>query len=184
MEIKDNILKQKIINTEKLYDYLVNITVFLGSVGFLTAGISSYLNKNIIPFIQTNEISFIPQGLTMTFYGTLGLLISSYQILILYSNTGEGYNEFNKEKGTLNILRNNFPYNKTPQIILTYSINDIEAIKIKKINNIFNVKQSILICLKNNVEIPILDVRKPLNLNELEKEASELASFLQIPIRT
>lgn len=80
MEIKDNILKQKIINPDKLYDYLVNITVSLGSIGFLTAGISSYLNNNIIPFIQTNEISFIPQGLTMTFYGTLGLLISSYQV--------------------------------------------------------------------------------------------------------
>jgi hypothetical protein len=59
----------------------------------------------------------------------------------------------------------------------------IEAIKVERNNTILNTKQTIFICLKGKKELPILQIRKPININELEKEASDLASFLQVPIK-
>jgi len=46
-----------------------------------------------------------------------------------------------------------------------------------------NAKQTIFICLKGKKEIPIIQIRNPININELEKKASDLASFLQVPIK-
>lgn len=62
-------------------------------------------------------------------------------------------------------------------------INSKEAIKIEKNNTILNAKQTILICLKGKKEVPIIQIREPINISELEKKASNIASFLQIPIK-
>jgi hypothetical protein len=45
-------------------------------MGFFITGISSYLQKEMITFIKIDDISFIPQGIVMTFYGMVGILIS------------------------------------------------------------------------------------------------------------
>ena len=58
-----------------------------------------------------------------------------------------------------------------------------EAIKVERNNTILDAKQTIFICLKGKKEVPIIQIRKPININELEKKASDLASFLQIPIK-
>lgn len=71
---------QEIKNDEESIDVATSIIMFLGSLGFLTAGISSYTNSNLIEFLNAKEIIFFPQGLTMCFYGISGLIISSYQV--------------------------------------------------------------------------------------------------------
>src|SRR3954463_10302641 len=52
--------------------------LFLGSLGFLSVGASSYLGKNIISILPSQQILFFPQGIVMSFYGIAGLFISSY----------------------------------------------------------------------------------------------------------
>ena len=64
--------------------------VFLGSVGFLGAGLFSYLG-------WISSIVFFPQGLVMTFYGFVGLALSLYLGLTIYWAVGEGFNEFDLE---------------------------------------------------------------------------------------
>ena len=44
--------------------------------------------------------------------------------MILKLKVGEGYNKLDKNKGTITIYRNKFPWQKD-EILLTYSINDI-----------------------------------------------------------
>lgn len=62
----------------------------------------------------------------MFFYGSIGLIISTSQFLILYWKVGEGYNEFNKEKGTVKIYRKGYPgKNSSSEVELTYEIKDI-----------------------------------------------------------
>nr|YP_010700401.1 photosystem I assembly protein Ycf4 [Phacus arnoldii]WCH63561.1 photosystem I assembly protein Ycf4 [Phacus arnoldii] len=178
----NTIFKQEIVNEQKITDYLLSITMFLGSLGFSIVGISSYLNFNLVPFLNSKEIIFFPQGLTMCFYGIFGLILSSYQILIIYWNIGQGYNKFDKEKGTLEIFRKGFP-GENSKIKLKFLIILIEAIKIENNTNIFNSKQIIFICLKEKVEIPLLQIKIPIKINEIEEKASELASFLNIPLR-
>ncbi|RCV31414.1 hypothetical protein SETIT_6G175200v2 [Setaria italica] len=52
--------------------------LFLGSLGFLVVGASSYLGKNMI------------SGVVMSFYGIAGLFISSYLWCTILWNVGSG----------------------------------------------------------------------------------------------
>ena len=72
MKKNENLFLETITNKQKNNDILFSLIMLLGSIGFLIAGISSYF--------KTNEIIFFPQGITMCFYGTCGLIISSYQV--------------------------------------------------------------------------------------------------------
>ena len=82
------LLREEIIEKRKLLKYLISITIFLGSLGFIISSISSYLKITIVPFLYTNEIIFFPQGITMGFYGILGLILSINQLFILYWKIG------------------------------------------------------------------------------------------------
>ena len=70
---------------------------FIGGFGFFTTGISSYLQKELLPFTKVDSIAFIPQGIVMTFYGTIGLLLSFFLILNIILNIGGGYNKYDKK---------------------------------------------------------------------------------------
>ena len=122
---KEKIYVQKIEEEDKIIKYIFNSIMFLGSLGFSITGISSYMKINILPFLNSNSIIFFPQGITMCFYGILGLIISINQILITYYKIGEGYNEFDKEKGTMRVYRKGgLPWNNS-DIDITYALNDI-----------------------------------------------------------
>ena len=58
-----------------------------------------------------------------------------------------------------------------------------ESIRVEIKTELFNTKQNIYICLKGKADIPILQINKPLKLNEIESKASKLASFLNVPIK-
>ncbi|EPS73507.1 hypothetical protein M569_01288, partial [Genlisea aurea] len=98
--------------------------MLLGSLGFGITGISSYLNKDIIYFLEVKNIVFFPQGLTMLIYGTLGLIISMNQFRILILKIGEGYNEFNKTNGTMTLFRKG-QTNEQSDIKIIYQLADI-----------------------------------------------------------
>lgn len=121
---KNEIFKENIIEVNRKTKNILDLILLLGSLGFLIVGISSYTNINIIPFLNAKEITFFPQGITMSFYGTLGILLSINQILITYWKIGEGYNEFNKINGKIKIFRNSYP-GKDKEINITYPLNEI-----------------------------------------------------------
>lgn len=89
----NNIIKNEaifietIVNKNIYSDLLLNITLLTGSLGFLIVGISSFYKSNLLPILNAKEIIFFPQGATMSFYGTLGVIIGFYQLLILYWST-------------------------------------------------------------------------------------------------
>merc|ERR1712231_33849 len=99
-------------------------------MGFLLAGISSYLKINLLPFANTTELVFIPQGIVMMFYGTLSFGLSVYIITTLFWDIGSGYNEYNKIENLVKIVRKGFP-GKNREIFLTYPLTSIQAIGIK-----------------------------------------------------
>ncbi len=59
----------------------------------------------------------------------------------------------------------------------------IVAVRIEIKTELFNTKQNIFICIKGKNDLPILQIERPLKIEEIEKKASELASFLQVPIK-
>ena len=88
------------------------IITFIGGSGFFLAGLSSYLGVQLLPFADTKEIVFIPQGIVMTFYGTVGLLLSAFLLATIYLNVGGGYNLYDKKNRKVEIFRLGFPGNK------------------------------------------------------------------------
>jgi hypothetical protein len=174
------IRRYSVTGSRRFSNYWWASVIFLGSSGFLLTGISSYLNLNLLPFIHFENIIFFPQGLVMCFYGILGLLFSMYLGLTLFWSVGGGFNEFNKKSGTVRIFRWGFP-GKNRRIDLSYDIKDIESIKVE-LKEGLNPRRTIYLCVKGKRDIPITRIGQPMTLDEIEKQAAELAKFLQVSL--
>lgn len=120
----ETLLREEIEETDKIIKNILNTTIFLGAFSFLIVGISSYIKFNIIKFLDASQIIFFPQGLTMCFYGSLGLILSINQILIGILKIGEGFNEFDKNKKTVRIFRKGFPQ-KNSDVDIVFPLDDI-----------------------------------------------------------
>jgi hypothetical protein len=183
-----------IVGERRLSNYWWAIVIFLGSCGFLATGLCSYLGiPNWLSFFNTTQnllaenqelsltiLPFFPQGLLMSFYGSLGILLSIYWSLLIFWNVGGGFNEFNKKEGFVRIFRWGYP-GKNRKIDLSYSLKDIEAIRIELKQGI-DSQRTIFLRLKGKREIPLTGIGQPLTLKEIEKQASELANFLQVSL--
>ena len=178
--MNENIRRNKIIGSRRFSNYFWTIFLFIGGISFLFAGLSSYLKINLLPFTNSTELTFIPQGLVMIFYGTLSISFSIYILLTLIWDIGSGYNEYNKIENLVKIVRKGFP-GKNREILLTYPLNSIKSIGIK-ISEGLNPKRIIYLCLKDERKIPITPVEQPSTISSLEEQASDLAKFLELKL--
>ena len=174
------IRRYTVLGSRTFSNYWWTASIFFGALGFLLTGISSYLKLEKFFFISSNNIIFFPQGLVMCFYGLCGLIFSFFLAFTIFWNIGQGFNEFNKKDGIIRIFRWGFP-GKNRRIDLFYLITDITAIKVE-FKQGFNPRRTILLCTKKKRNIPLTPIGQPLTLQEIEKQASELAKFLKIPL--
>ena len=204
------IRRYMIIGERRISNYWWAFIISLGSIGFLLAGISSYLSSFFIPdnievaafttgksliesindqkenifLINSNlmnvKVPFFPQGLLMSFYGSLGILLSLYWWFLIFWNVGAGFNEFNKKDGFIRVFRWGYP-GKNRKIDLSYSLKDVEAIKVE-LKQGLDPQRTIYLRLKGSREIPLTGIGQPLTLKDIEKQASELANFLQVSL--
>ena len=175
-----DIRQDKIIGSRRISNYFWTFVLFVGGISFLLAGLSSYLKINLLPFANTSELVFIPQGVVMMFYGTLSLSISIYTFLTVLWDIGSGYNEYNKIENLVKIVRKGFP-GKNREILLTYPLNNIRSIGIK-ISEGLNPKRVIYLCLKDERQIPLTPVEQPSSISNLEENAADLAKFLELKL--
>ena len=167
-----------ILGSRRFSNYWWATVIFLGGLSFICVGISSYIKLEAFPFINSSNISFIPQGAIMTFYGTLGTFLGIFLWLTILWNIGAGYNEFNNEIGRITICRFGFP-GKNRLLKLTYRIKDIQSIKLE-IKEGLSPKREIYLKTKDNRLIPLTRVGQPLLLSDVESQAAELAKFLGV----
>jgi len=178
--MQNEIRRDKIVGSRRFSNYFWGLFLFLGGIGFLLAGMSSYFKINLLGFSNPTELAFLPQGLVMMFYGTLSLGISIYIILAIFLDIGSGYNEYNKIENLVKIVRKGFP-GKNREILLTYPFSNIRAIGIK-ITEGLNPTRSIYLCLKDERNIPLTPVQDPTTISNLEEEAADLAKFLELKL--
>ena len=171
-----------IIGSRRFSNYLWAILLFFGGIGFLLSGISSYLKTNLLPFSNPSAIIFIPQGITMIFYGTLSFGISLYLFFTIFFDIGSGYNEYNKKDNFIKIVRKGFP-GKNRQIFLTYPLTMVKSIGIQ-ITEGLNPTRAIYLCLKDQRNIPLTPVQDPISISDLENKAKELAQFLELNLES
>ncbi|PSP09735.1 MAG: photosystem I assembly protein Ycf4, partial [Cyanobacteria bacterium SW_9_47_5] len=70
----DRVLRQGVLGSRRFSNYLWAIVSSAGGMGFLLAGISSYLKVRLLPVSNPTELQFLPQGIALSFYGVAGLL--------------------------------------------------------------------------------------------------------------
>lgn len=178
---QESLIRQDlIVGSKRLSNFWWSGVLFIGGFGFLLSGLSSYLNFNLLPFANPKELVFIPQGIIMAFYGSAALMISFYIFLTIIWDVGGGYNEFNKKEKLVRIVRKGFP-GKNRNVFLVYPFNNIKSIKLS-IKEGLNPRRVILLCTKDQREIPLSPIEQPLPLSVIEEKASELALFLDVKL--
>ena len=178
----ENIIRDNITGARNFRSFSIMVILFGAALGFFLAGLSSYLNTNLLILSDTSEIKFIPQGISMLFYGTGALGIAFYLFLTILWNIGSGYNEFSKQENIIRIIRVGFP-GKNRNIFLSYDFKNVKGIKFL-IKQGLNPRCNILLLLKDKREIPLFPAQFLLNPNETEKKAIELSTFLDVPLES
>ena len=177
---QEGIRRDIIIGSQCFSNYFWTIFLLIGGISFLLAGLSSYFKINLLPIANPTELVFIPQGLVMMFYGTLSLSLSLYICGTILWDIGSGYNEYNKIENLVKIVRKGFP-GKNREVLLTYPLTSIQSIGIK-ISEGLNPQRSIYLCLKDERKIPLTPVQQPDSISNLEKQAADLAKFLDLKL--
>ena len=178
--MQEDIRQDDIAGSRRFSNYFWGAFLALGGISFLLAGLSSYFKINLLPFANPTELVFIPQGVVMMFYGTLSLSLSLYIGATIFWDIGSGYNEYNKLENLVKIVRRGFP-GKNREILLTYPVTSIQSIGIK-ISEGLNPQRSIYLCLKDERKIPLTPVQQPNSISNLEKQAADLAKFLDLKL--
>jgi hypothetical protein len=177
---KKTILRYEVLGSRRLSNYFWATIVAIGGVGFFLAGLSSYLQVNLLPIADPINLIFIPQGLAIGFYGTAALLLSTYLWLVIAGDVGGGYNEFNKDTGMAKVFRWGF-IGKNRRVEVSCRLADIQAVRVI-IREGFNPKRAIYLRIKGRGDVPLTRVGQPLPLALVENQAAEIASFLGIPL--
>ncbi|MGB6296357.1 MAG: photosystem I assembly protein Ycf4 [Rivularia sp. (in: cyanobacteria)] len=176
----NNVLTQKVLGSRRLSNYWWAAVVFLGAGGFLLAGLSSYLQKNLLLVTDATQLVFVPQGLVMGLYGIAGLLLALYLWLVILWDLGGGYNEFNRETGEIKIFRWGFP-GKNRRIEIDFRTEDVQSVRVE-IKEGINPRRALYLRTKGRRDIPLTRVGQPLSLKELETKGAQLAKFLEVPL--
>jgi len=177
---KPQTFRQDILGSRRLSNLLWAGIVTMGGIGFLLAGLSSYLQTNLLIVSDTSDLQFIPQGVALSFYGVAGSLLATYLWLLLVWDIGGGYNEFNKATGKVTISRWGYP-GKNRQVELNIPIEEVQSVR-AEIREGLSPKRTLYLRSKQRRDIPLTSVGEPIALSTLENQGAELARFLEVPL--
>ena len=175
-------IKSYITGSRRLSNLFWAVAVSLGGFGFFLTGLSSFFGMNLLFFSDSSGLSFLPQGIVITFYGTVGSILGLFLLLTVWWNVGSGYNEYNRELQKIRIYRKGFP-GKNRELQFNFSFEDVKSIKMR-IKEGINPKRQLLLCLTDSREIPLTGVEQPVALNKIEDEAITIAKYLNVFLET
>ena len=176
------IRQDKIVGSRRGSNFFWSIFLVIGGLSFILAGLSSYFKIKLLIFTNSTQLIFVPQGLIMTFYGTISLILGFFVILTIVWNVGSGYNEYNKVENIVRIVRKGFP-GKNQEILLTYPLSNIKSIGIK-VSESLNPTRNIYLCLIDERKIPLAQMQQSNKISSLEEDAAKLAKFLELNLET
>ncbi len=179
-QVTQKTLRYDILGSRRLSNLLWAVIVTIGGVGFLLAGLSSYLKTNLLMVSDTSQLQFIPQGVALTFYGVAGSLLATYLWLLLLWNVGGGYNEFNKQTGKVIIARQGYP-GKNRQVEVEIPLEEVQSVR-AEIREGLSPRRALYLRSKKRRDVPLTRVGEPIALSTLENQGAELARFLEVPL--
>ena len=149
-----------------------------GGLGFALAGLSSFSGTNLLPFSDPTQLTFIPQGIAMLFYGVLGSLAGLYQWLSLAWNLGGGYNEFDQGSRTVTLFRQGFP-GENREVKLVYPFADVQSVRVA-LKDGLNPKRAIYLRVRGHGDLRLTSISEPMALADIENQAAEIARYLGV----
>jgi hypothetical protein len=178
-QTKKSVLRYEVLGSRRLSNIFWAAVVSIGGTGFFLAGLSSYLNVNLLP-LNSLDIVFVPQGLALGFYGVAAILLATYLWAAIGLDIGGGFNEFNRESNRIQIFRWGF-LGKNRKVEVSCRLNDAQAVRVV-IREGLSPKRAVYLRIKGRGDIPLSRVGQPQSLAVVENEAAEIASFLGIPL--
>jgi hypothetical protein len=179
---ENSVLKTNFAGSRQSNNIFWALIVSLGGIGFFLTGLSSFFNKNLFFLSNSSEIAFIPQGIVLLFYGTVGSTLGIFLTLTIWWNVGFGYNEYNRLSQKVIVYRKSFP-GKNQELTFTFNFDEIKSIKMR-IKDGLNPKRQLLLCLNDNREIPLTGIEQPMALNKVENDAITIAKYLNVFLET
>jgi hypothetical protein len=174
------VLRYPILGTRRLSNYWWASVVSIGGVGFLLAGLSSFLKIDLLPIGNAVDLIFVPQGLAMGFYGLAGTALATYLWLSISWDVGGGYNEFDQNKQQVTLYRQGYP-GKNREVKITHRLSDIQAVRVE-LREGLNPKRALYLKIKGKGDYPLTRVGQPIALASLENQAAEIARFVGVPM--
>lgn len=179
--INDSIIRRDLIEGANTWgNYIWALVLALGGLGFFSAGLSSYFKTNFLPFLNSSELIFLPQGILLLFYGTLAIFLSLILLIWSSEKIGSGFNEYDKQENVVRIFRKGFSFFNN-DIYLVYPFRDITNIELEIIDNIVP-RRVLYLCLKDNRKIPLTPSNILMDLGEIEKKGIVLADFIGVTL--
>jgi hypothetical protein len=176
------LIKSYIEGSRQISNVFWALAVSAGGLGFFLSGLSSFFKVNLLIFSDSTTLSFVPQGIVLVFYGTVGLTLGLFLWLTIWWDICFGYNEYNKESQNVILYRKGFP-GKNRELRLEFRFSELKSIKMF-IRDGLNPKRQLFLCLNDSREIPLTGSDKPTALNKIETEALSLAKYLNIYLET
>lgn len=175
-------MRTYITGSRQLNNIFWAVAVTLGGFGFFLTGLSSYLKTNLVFFANANEIAYIPQGIVLMFYGSVGSILGIFLCLTIWWDVGFGYNDYDQNLAQILLYRKGFP-GKNRELKLSFGFDEVKSIKIR-IRDGLNPRRQLLLCLNDGREIPLTGAEQPSALSKVESEAVTLAKYLNVYLET
>lgn len=175
-------MRTYITGSRQLNNIFWAVAVTLGGFGFFLTGLSSYLKTNLVFFANVNEIAYIPQGIVLMFYGSVGTILGIFLCLTIWWDVGFGYNDYDQNLAQILLYRKGFP-GKNRELKLSFGFDEVKSIKIR-IRDGLNPRRQLLLCLNDGREIPLTGAEQPSALSKVESEAVTLAKYLNVYLET
>lgn len=170
--------QERIRGARQLSNFTWVVILSIGGFGFLLASLESYSKTNILPFADTTNLEFVPQGITMLFYGTVAIGLMIYIVLLMYWDVGGGLNEVDSNNQVLRIIRKGFP-GQNRNVLITYGFDKIRSIEIF-VEDGLNPRRTIFLCTKDQRKIPLYPSSELFTLEDLEEKAGKIARILNV----
>jgi hypothetical protein len=127
---ENSVIKFYFTGSRRISNIFWAIAVSLGGFGFFLTGLSSFFGTNLLLFSDSSEITFIPQGIVLVFYGTVGSILGIFIALTAWWNVGSGFNEFNRKIKEIKLYRQGFP-GKNRELVFTFLFDQVKSIKMR-----------------------------------------------------
>ena len=177
----NSLYTQQILGARTGLNVLWTVVLGIGGFGFTVVGLASY------PYTPWgtwtgSEVTFVPQGLVMSFYGLAGLMFATYLACAMAWNIGAGYNELDPSRGIIVLFRWGLP-GANRRLRLRVLIRDVKAVIVRSQDGWWT-RGKVILQLHNGQSCPWGTKLATPSMETLEGEAALLAHVLRVPLQT